>query len=709
MTPQAQPDKLQTAPSLTTATAATRLIAALEANGYKVKQTGANTWMAQCPAHPDRTPSLAITRMEGQILVHCHAGCPIDAVLDGVEFSKSDLYDDPRGAAYPYYDAIGRLARTVHRSPAKKFRQEVVIKGIAPLYHLDKVIEAVKNGDPVFIPEGEKCVHAIESLGVTATTSPGGAANCLQADYEPLRGATNLHIVADNDEAGLKRAAALHRHLSGITSGPVTILTAAEGKDAADHVGAGHGITEFVRIPHELLYGIDAPAAEPRHERMRRYEDRRTSILTPASQIRSTRQRWAWQDAIPLGTGSIFAGQGGEGKTTFGLHLAAQVTIGTLDGDLHGQAHNVIIIGTEDDWATVTKPRLQAAGADLDRVFKLDIASTYDEITRETVPRFPLDAELIGDAIRETGAKMLILDPAPTLMAGDMNKVQDVRQAYEPLVLLAQKADLALILINHFGKGSGNVSAKLSGSHAWRDLTRSYLAFATDPDTGRRVFSQDKNNYAEGKGSYGFTLESVTVPTDDGDTAHVARVNDLGPTDVTVGEIINRGLNETGDEEDRNAAQQFIIDFLRGRESLEASAGEIIKAARGSGFSETDIKNARRRCRNPKVLTQKSSFSAGWVWGIGEGVTEDVEGASAPRIDIFNTFATPSRPEHTEPGTSALEIAVPSRPPDEGCPEPLQAPAAAMRHIGHNGHGGCCPKHGTPTFQGMCGRCEAGV
>jgi putative DNA primase/helicase len=38
-------------------------------------------WVARCPAHDDRTPSLSIREKGGKILVHCHTGCPQDAVL----------------------------------------------------------------------------------------------------------------------------------------------------------------------------------------------------------------------------------------------------------------------------------------------------------------------------------------------------------------------------------------------------------------------------------------------------------------------------------------------------------------------------------------------------------------------------------------------------------------------------------------------------
>ncbi|GIV18240.1 MAG: hypothetical protein KatS3mg022_3675 [Armatimonadota bacterium] len=40
-----------------------------------VKQTGQDRWMASCPCHDDRNPSLRITAKDGKLLVKCHAGC----------------------------------------------------------------------------------------------------------------------------------------------------------------------------------------------------------------------------------------------------------------------------------------------------------------------------------------------------------------------------------------------------------------------------------------------------------------------------------------------------------------------------------------------------------------------------------------------------------------------------------------------------------
>lgn len=346
-------------------------------------------------------------------------------------------------------------------------------------------------------------------------------------------------------------------------------------------------------------------------------------LLTPASQIQTRRQKWFWEPfqghgVIPLGTATIAAGKGGEGKTTFMLDLAAQGSRGELSGDLHRQKIATIIIGPEDDWDTVMVPRLKAAGADLNRIYKIDVETTIDDHVAQTRSiRFPLDVDMIEAAMHEVGAKLLIVDPAPSLMQGDMNKVQDVRQSYEPLIALAQRHEIALVLINHFNKGGGSVSKGMSGSHAWRDLTRSYLAFATDEDTGERVFSQDKNNYGESKGSYKFLLESTEVTTDDGETASVARVNFLGETDQTVGDLINRESGDQDADTPGNEYDEFILECLQDAGGSIA-AKDVEQAAAKAGLEIPKLRKRRSKMRNPQVSSKRVGFGKGSMvtWSI---------------------------------------------------------------------------------------------
>lgn len=58
-----------------------------------VVDRGAGRWMACCPSHEDRHPSLAIEdTADGAVLIHCFAACSPSEVLAAVDLGLSDLY-----------------------------------------------------------------------------------------------------------------------------------------------------------------------------------------------------------------------------------------------------------------------------------------------------------------------------------------------------------------------------------------------------------------------------------------------------------------------------------------------------------------------------------------------------------------------------------------------------------------------------------------
>lgn len=61
----------------------------------KVKSTGRNSWLACCPAHDDRSPSLSIKEeADGHILLHCFAGCSAVDVVGAVGIDIGDLFPE---------------------------------------------------------------------------------------------------------------------------------------------------------------------------------------------------------------------------------------------------------------------------------------------------------------------------------------------------------------------------------------------------------------------------------------------------------------------------------------------------------------------------------------------------------------------------------------------------------------------------------------
>jgi len=58
---------------------------------HKLKKTGDSKWLACCPAHDDKSPSLAIKLTDDRILIHCFAGCDFSDIVSALGLELSDL------------------------------------------------------------------------------------------------------------------------------------------------------------------------------------------------------------------------------------------------------------------------------------------------------------------------------------------------------------------------------------------------------------------------------------------------------------------------------------------------------------------------------------------------------------------------------------------------------------------------------------------
>jgi hypothetical protein len=62
----------------------------------RVKQTGQARWLARCPAHEDKSPSLSIRELDdGRVLLHDFGGCCVGDVLAALGLSMADLFEKP--------------------------------------------------------------------------------------------------------------------------------------------------------------------------------------------------------------------------------------------------------------------------------------------------------------------------------------------------------------------------------------------------------------------------------------------------------------------------------------------------------------------------------------------------------------------------------------------------------------------------------------
>lgn len=625
-----------------TSSAFERLLAAVQDTTGFAPRGGGNKRSARCPAHEDSEPSLSITRIEDRVLVHCHYGCSVDNVLAAVKFTKRDLYNQPqeRGqvARYDYTDRTGQrptrdVGRIQRANGKKSFVQNIQDRNAPPLYRLPKLADAVAEGRTVYVVEGESDVHAIEAAGGVGTCNAGGAGNsgvwATSTVTEFFRGA-DVVIVADRDEPGHRHAAAILAGLAGVAKS-VLVVEAATGKDACDHIAAGHALDQFMPADLPEVEGVGP---------------RRRIVLKPASAIKPRRVVWAW-DTSPLGAGPaemqgrfpvgslvIGAGRAGIGKSQFAAWLVAMITLGLLPGCWYGRPRSVIYAATEDSWTMTIVPRLIAAGADLDRVFRIDVIDDEDLHARLTLPR---DTAALSGVIDEYDVGLVVLDPLLSMIDSGVNdyRAREVRDALEPVVAIADKTRCIVFGLAHFSKATGSDPLNLiSGSAAFGQLIRAAVAFARDEEADGETFvlSQIKNNLGrENLPSLSYIIQPATVETDEGD-AYVSRFHFTGEESAkSVRELLAGAGGDPHSAEDQSDAAEWLRSFLA---EGELPVLDVLKAGDKVGFSKDVLKRAKKKAK-AKSRKSKSMEGGPWVWYLvtdsdGQSGDEEVEGSADP-------------------------------------------------------------------------------
>lgn len=115
------------------------------------------------------------------------------------------------------------------------------------LFRLPQVLEECRRGGTVWLCEGEKDALALVEAGVCASCNSQGAGKWEPQYTDMLAGAGEVVICLDNDGPGVNHARMVGDEL-GKAGLAVSYRLPAKGKDAADHLGAGLGIKDFIEV-----------------------------------------------------------------------------------------------------------------------------------------------------------------------------------------------------------------------------------------------------------------------------------------------------------------------------------------------------------------------------------------------------------------------------------------------------------------------------
>lgn len=597
--------------------------------GRSGRQHG-NSYQLNCPAHPDRAPSLSLTENpEHHALLHCHAGCSTDEILAAIGKTRRDLYPvrdgdrrrDPIVASYRYVDENGHLLFEVERTVEKRFYQRRPdpdnpagwihnLDGVRRvLYRLPQVLQAIHDHQTIYLVEGEKDVHTAEHLGHVATTNPGGAGKWRPEYTETLRGA-HVVIIADNDQSGvgLAHARTVGYALSKVTASLI-IGVPTVGKDLTDLVTAGLGVDDITVVTLTVVEtettqpGLPDPTdtrtVPPQRDRSQTepVDDTGASRvrLTPATAFRPRAARWVWATPeihsgwLALGELTLIAGREGVGKSTLLAWIAGQITQGTLPGIYQGTPKTVLYAASEDSWAYTIVPRMIAAGADLSRVYRIDIEE--DGLLRGL--SLPRDVRTLPDVARETDAAVLMCDPILSLVDGSINPnhSKELRRALEPLRASAEEAGLAIPALAHFNKTRDvDGLSMVAGSRAWVEVARSAMLLAWDDNAGHIVVTQAKNNLGRRQEqSRTYNLVDTVVESEDGDI-HIGRVSWGDQTNTSAETVLQRRPPEEG-----RAAGDVDQQVLRALSDAQGRHRSPHQIAEATGINHSTVRTALRR------------------------------------------------------------------------------------------------------------------
>ena len=296
-----------------------RFLAVIETTTGKRPRRSGDGWLAHCPAHRDRSPSLSIGEGDGaRVLVKCHAGCTLAAIVAAVGMTERDLFPDQANghrnpnepdASYDYVDEYGTHLFQVVRLPGKKFRQRrpdgtggwVWKLGDTrrALYRSDRIFEAIETdtGATVWVVEGEKDAHSLERLGLLATTCPGGALKWRPEHTEQLKSAPKVVILPDADEPGRRHAQHIAAELHAAGAPDVRILDlhpqASDGSDASDWLAPARTDAELAQARARLEQLADQappPTADkpPADHPSDSWTPRNLALLGDRPQVRPT-------------------------------------------------------------------------------------------------------------------------------------------------------------------------------------------------------------------------------------------------------------------------------------------------------------------------------------------------------------------------------------------------------------------------------------
>lgn len=469
-----------------------------------------------------------------------------------------------------------------------------------PLYRLDKLNTAGR----VYVVEGEKAADCAAALGLNVTTSAHGSSSASKSDWLPLKGCPEVIILPDNDEPGEKYTRAVVDLVKQIDASIVVKIVRLPGLPAegdiveyADSYGDAAAPEDIAASVHQLA--DEAPEIRP---------PRPGPVLIRLSDVQPRQVDWLWRDRIALGRLTLLCGRPGEGKSYLGSDMSARVTNGTPWPDgTECPLGSVLMISAEDDPGDTIRPRLDAHGANVERVHLLSAVRRVTDGEPLEVTFTLQDVGAMEAALKQIpDCKLVIIDPIGSFIGGtvDAHRDNEVRAVLSPVAKLAEKYGAAVLIVAHRRKGSSvHADDSAMGSRAFTGIVRAAWHLSRDrDDADRRLLLPGKNNLAKEGSGLAFRIDGTP-----------ARLEwEAEPVTMTADDAMESEVAGT-DREDRQSAVAQAELWLRTElcDLQEHPVSDVKEAAKAAGIATRAIERASSRLG---VIVHRATFGGGYVW-----------------------------------------------------------------------------------------------
>lgn len=319
------------------------------------------------------------------------------------------------------------------------------------------------------------------------------------------------------------------------------------------------------------------------------------------SEVTPKPAEWLVQNYIPAKSIVIMAADGGTGKTYIWCNLVAAITSGTdsLFDEAIGNPYtkgksqkvgNALIFSAEDEESCVLYPRLEAAGANMDRV-------SFIPIEDEQFKELDFGGEGLKQLIEDNHPRVVIFDPLQAFLPSGVNMSQrnQMRACLAPLIRLARTYDTTFLLVMHTRKGK-NVYGRdrIADSSDIFDIARAAFIVGQADKAGTVYISHEKSSYSKLQPTILTRVVGFSNNLEDVGKAVFCGTSGLRDEDYMKQAMMERPAPKF------EAASEFIVETLS--DGKEHYANEVMNLAMANGITAKTYTAAKAKLKTNGVI-----------------------------------------------------------------------------------------------------------